>query len=69
MIAKELIAKIRKTKGPVYVETQNFNDVFYVQAVKSDLIVMIQEAFGNDVETGFDIDDKGYMGKDFKTDM
>lgn len=69
MIAKELIAKIRKTKGPVYVETHNFNDVFYVQAVKSDLIAMINDAFDSSFETGFNIDDNGYLGKDFKTDM
>ena len=65
MITKDLIAKIRKFKGPVYVETHNFNDVFYVQAVKGDLINMITEAFSADTETGFEIDNNGYLGKDF----
>lgn len=65
MIAKNLIAKIRKTKGPVYIETFNFNDAFWVQAVKSDLITMIQDNFKLEEETGFEIDDHGYLGKDY----
>lgn len=68
MIAKELINKIRKTKGPIYIETHNFNDVFYVQAVKSDLITMITESFDAEFETGFDVDDNGYLGKDFSAE-
>ena len=67
MIAKNLIAKIRSTKGPIYVETFNFNDAFWVQAVKSDLIAMIQEKFALDAETGFEVDDQGYLGKDYTT--
>lgn len=67
MIAKNLIAKIRKAKGPVYVETFNFNDAFWVQAVKSDLISLILEKFDLDTETGFELDDQGYFGKDYAT--
>ena len=65
MIAKNLISQIRKAKGPIFIETSNFNDMFWVQAVKSDLIKMIGESFGTDSETGFILDKDGYFSKDF----
>jgi len=68
MIAKNLISQIRKAKGPIFVEISNFNDVFWVQAVKSDLIEMISESFESDLETGFILDKDGYFSKDFDTE-
>ena len=66
MIAKDLIKKIRDNRaGYVMIEVQNFNDVFYVQGVKSSLIDTIKNRFESDEETGFEIDDDGYFGKDF----
>lgn len=71
MIVKKLIAEIKKFRGPIYVEVQNFNDVFYVQAVKGDLIKMLEDGFGAnmaknlDEECGFELDKNGYFGKDF----
>lgn len=65
MIAKNLISQIRKAKGPIFIEISNFNDMFWVQAVKSDLIKMIGESFGADLETGFILDKNGYFSKDF----
>ena len=67
MITKNLISQIRKAKGPVFIEISNFDDVFWVQAVKSDLIKMIGESFEADLETGFVLDKNGYFSKDFET--
>lgn len=67
MIAKKLINEVRKFRGPIYIETNNFNDVFHVQAVKSDLIAMIADSFDPEFETGFIldvVDGNGYLGKD-----
>ena len=75
MIARELIAKIQKFKGPIYTEVANFDDVFYVQIVKSDLVAMIRSAFGANLaerlenECGFELDDHGYFGKDFDSEL
>jgi hypothetical protein len=72
MIAKKLIAEVRKFKGPIYVEVANFNDTFWVQVVKSDLLLMIKDSFDADFETGFELEDKfgsGYFGKDYKSDI
>ena len=68
MIAKNLISQIRKAKGPIFVEISNFNDMFWVQAVKSDLIEMISTSFESDLETGFILDKDGYFSKDFDTE-
>ena len=68
MITKNLISQIRKAKGPIFIETSNFNDMFWVQAVKSDLIKMIGESFEADSETGFILDKDGYFSKDFDAD-
>ena len=68
MIASKLITEIRKFKGPIYVEAVNFNDVFWVQVVKTDLLNMIKDSFDTDFETGFVLEDKlgsGYFGKDY----
>jgi hypothetical protein len=66
MIARNLIHKIRKTKGPIYVEITNFNDEFCVQAVKSDLISMLTR-FDADEETGFELTEAGNFGKDYQS--
>ena len=66
MIQKDLIKKLTAFRGPVLVEIQNFNDSFWIQAVKSDLIVQIKAKFNANDETGFELDDNGYLGKDFK---
>ena len=65
MIRKDLIKQLTAYRGPVLVEVQNFNDIFWIQAVKSDLIVQLNAKFGPDEETGFDLDKNGYFGKDF----
>lgn len=65
MIKKDLIKQLTAYRGPVLVEVQNFNDTFWIQAVKSDLIVQLNAKFGPDEETGFDLDKNGYFGKDF----
>ena len=65
MIQKDLIKQLTAYRGPVLVEVQNFNDTFWIQAVKSDLIVQLNAKFGPDEETGFDLDKNGYFGKDF----
>ena len=65
MIAKKLIAEVRKFKGPIFVEIQNFNDIFWIKANKADLINMIKGSFDPDFETGFELDAQGYFGKDF----
>ena len=69
MIAKELIAKIKKFKGPIFIATQNFNDIFWVQAVKSDLIARLEYSFCGDVETGFELDGQGYLDKDYNSEI
>lgn len=65
MIASKLIIEVRKFKGPIYMEAQNFNDCFWVQVVKTDLLAMIKGNFDTDFETGFVLDDMGYFGKDY----
>ena len=65
MIQKDLIKKIKNDRnGYIYVEVSNFNDSFWIQAVKSDLIVQIKAKFNANDETGFELDDNGYLGKD-----
>ena len=66
MIQKDLIKKLQAHRGQVLVEIQNFNDSFWIQAVKSDLIVQIKAKFNANDETGFELDDNGYLGKDFQ---
>lgn len=38
MISKDLVKAIRATKGPIYVAVCSAHDVYYIQAVKSDLV-------------------------------
>lgn len=69
MIAKDLIAEVRKTKRPILVEVSNFNDTFWVQAVKRDLMFMLAK-FEDEDETGFELivleSGNAYFSKDFK---
>lgn len=65
MIAKTLISQIRKTRGPIFVEVSNFDDGFWIQAVKSDLISMLTR-FDDGEETGFELNETGYFSKDYK---
>ena len=70
MIAKELIAEVSKTRGPILVEVSNFNDTFWVQAVKRDLMFMLAK-FEDEDETGFELivgleSGNAYFSKDFK---
>lgn len=65
MIQKDLIKKLQAYRGQVMVEIHNFNDVVWVQAVKSDLIHMLKMSFHANQETGFELDDNGTFGKDF----
>ena len=67
VIAKNLFAKIRKSKGPIMVAFVNFDDVFYVQASKKDLLLQLSQRFKADEETGFDLDDQGFLDKDYLT--
>jgi hypothetical protein len=65
MIKKDLIKQLTAYRGPVLVEVQNFNDVFWIQAVKSDLIVQLNGKFDSNEETGFVLDKNGYFGKGY----
>jgi len=67
VIAKNLFAKIRKSKGSIIVAFTNFDDVFYVQASKKDLLLQLSQRFKADEETGFDLDDQGFLDKDYIT--
>lgn len=69
MIAKKLINEVRKFRGPIYVEIQNFNDVFWIKANKADLLTMIKDSFDANFETGFELDAQGYFGKDFSIEL
>ena len=62
MIAKQLLKKIRAHRGPIIVEIHNFNDVFYVQAVKADILLQFAK-FRDDDDTGFDLGSEGYLFK------
>jgi hypothetical protein len=64
MKAQQLIKQIKARTGPVTVGVINGDDVIYVQAVKSDLIVQLSR-FADDEETGFELDADGYLGRDF----
>ena len=67
MKARQLIRQIKAHTGPVMVGVINGNDVIYVQAVKSDLIVQLSR-FADDEETGFELDVHGYLCRDFDAD-
>ena len=65
MIQKDLIKKLTAHRGPVLVEVVNFHDAYWIQAVKYDLIIQIKAKFNAEDETGFELDDNGYLSKDF----
>jgi len=65
MIAKNLFDKISKKKGPILIAFSNFDDVFYVQASKKDLLVQMKARFNADDETGFELDENGFLDKDY----
>ena len=52
MIASQLIKLIKAHRGSISVEVNNFNDTFWIQAVKSDLLLQLGK-FQADQETGF----------------
>lgn len=66
MVARQLIKLIKAYRGPVIVEVNNFNDTFWVQAVKSDLLLQLGK-FQADQETGFELDRNGILTKDYST--
>jgi len=67
MIAKKLIDKIRSTKGPILAGLTNFSGVIYVQVSKKDLLQQIKHGFKPDEETGFELDDEGFLDKDYSS--
>lgn len=67
MIQKDLIKKLTDYRGQVLVEVTNFDDSFWVQAVKSDLIHVLKTKFTFGEETGFVLDENGYFGKDYSS--
>jgi hypothetical protein len=67
MIAKNLFTKIRKFKGPVMVGFTNFDDTFYVQVSKKDLLTQLSARFGLEEETGLELDEHGFLDKDWVT--
>jgi hypothetical protein len=64
MIAKDLMKRIAAEKGPLFVEISNFNDTHWVKVVKRDLIDMVRQ-FNPDQETGYELDSRGFFGKDY----
>lgn len=64
MIAKQLLQAIKAHKGPLLVEICNFDDVFWIQAVKSDLLAQL-DCFKATDETGFILDSRGHLSKDY----
>ena len=63
MIAHQLIKTIKAHRGPIIVEISNFNDNFYIQAVKADVLLQFG-IFEADEETGFEMNDEGFLTKD-----
>lgn len=64
MIAHQLIKTIKAHRGPIIVEVNNFNDTFYIQAVKADVLLQFGK-FEADEETGFELNDEGFLTKDY----
>ena len=66
MIAKDLIKKIKNDRnGYVMIEVYmaDRNDSFYVQSVKKDLLLRLNNQFEPDQETGLDIE-CGFLSED-----
>ena len=57
MLRDDLIKAIKKSKGPIYVAVNNRHDTFYIQAVKSDLLM----SFGSLVES-----EETYMALEYR---
>ena len=64
MIANQLLKKIKAHRGAVIVEVNNFDDIFYIQAVKADVLLQFAK-FGTDEETGFTFCDEGFLSKEY----
>jgi len=64
MIAHQLIKTIKAHRGPIIVEVNNFDDTFYIQAVKADVLLQLGQ-FEADEETGFELNAEGFLGKDY----
>jgi hypothetical protein len=69
MIAKNLFTAVRKIKGPVLVAFSNFDDTFYVQVSKKDLMAQLSARFNQNDETGLILDDNGYLDKDYESQL
>lgn len=57
MLRDDLIKAIKKSKGPIYVAVNSRHDTFYIQAVKSDLLM----SFGSLVES-----EETYMALEYR---
>jgi hypothetical protein len=57
MLRDDLIKAIKKVKGPIYVAVNSRHDTFYIQAVKSDLLM----SFGSLVES-----EETYMALEYR---
>jgi len=68
MIASKLIQTIKAHRGPIFVEVCNFNDCFWIQVVKSDLLAQLSP-FEADAETGFELNADGCLGKDYSSQL
>lgn len=64
MIANQLLKKIKAHRGAIIVEVSNFEDTFYIQAVKADVLLQFNK-FEADEETGFELSDGGFLSKDY----
>lgn len=64
MNRKQTLKAINAHRGPIYVEVSNFNDTFWIQAVKTSVIDTLK-GFKDNEETGFILDADGYFGKDY----
>ena len=65
MIAKTLIKQIKNDRnGYIMVEISNFDDIFFVRGVKSDILRMLS-TFEPTQETGLVLDNDGYLSKQY----
>ena len=66
MTGKQMAKKLRSIKGRVFVDVHNAHDVFMVQCVKSDLIMLMENMENS--ECGFVVENRNgefYFGKDY----
>ena len=59
MLRNDLIKALKKAKGPIYVAVMSPHDTYYIQAVKSDLLM----SFGYMVEN-----EETYMALEYRND-